>query len=270
MGTHCQDNYPQLIKGLRNITLWINTTLKFSHRLFPYCARLTVKRQLRTKSSSGLTSSNASKGSRFSSPLIHQLENGDYSSPQSTTRINFCRQYCRRCVAVVKCAELKNVRLLFASVLHHIRSGCLPVHPVVLTHRGRVHNRRVMLINLRTGAVFLPQKKLRPNILRGVFCCNSLRTTAGKLSQLLMHSLKSPSLPNVSGRWHLKHLIINFTVADKLRQNHISAVSYAAESAFGLFFRCDKARCKFFVSSTCSDTDFSPDYSTLRIVETCQ
>ncbi len=173
-------------------------------------------------------------------------------------------------MAIVKCAELENVRLLFASVLHHIRSGCFAIYPVALTHRGQVHNKHVTLRNLRTRAVFLPQKKLRPNIIAGIFCCNSLRTTAGKLSQLTMHSLKSPSLPNVSERWHLIALVINFTVANQLRQNHISAGLYASESALGLFFRCDKARCQIFVSSPYSDTDFSPDYSTPQIVETCQ
>ncbi len=140
LGITVRNNYPQLIKGLRNITLWSIQLIKFSHRLFPYCARLTVSASWRTKSSSGLTSSNASKDHVSASPLIHQLENGDYSSPNPPLGINFCRQYCRRCVAVVSAPNLKNVRLLFASVLHHIHPVVLPVHPVVLTHRGRVHN----------------------------------------------------------------------------------------------------------------------------------
>ncbi len=62
----------------------------------------------RTKSSSGLTSSNASKGSRFS--LAFNTSTGKrglfiatihHSPPQGP--INFCRQCRRRCMAIVKC-----------------------------------------------------------------------------------------------------------------------------------------------------------------------
>ena len=79
----------------------------------------------RTKSSSGLTSSNASKGSRFS--LAFNTSTGKRGLFIATIHHSGSISAASTAGGVwrlLSAPNLKNVRLLFASVLHHIRSGC--------------------------------------------------------------------------------------------------------------------------------------------------